>query len=132
MAGLVLKLRPHEELMINGVVLENGDRRALLRIKSDNAKILRMRGAVKAEDANTPAARACYIAQLAVGGLIAPPEATDMLSGAVEKLNGELTAEERADIEHHVAIGDFYRVMRALSTLIPRRAAADPAAEVRA
>ena len=32
MSGLVLKLGPHERIMINGVVVENGDRRARLNV----------------------------------------------------------------------------------------------------
>ena len=65
MAGLILKLRPHEELMINGVVVENGDRKARLRVKTDGAHILRLRDAMKPEDATTPLKRAYYIAQMA-------------------------------------------------------------------
>ena len=32
MSGLVLKLRPAERVLINGVVIENGDRRSRLNI----------------------------------------------------------------------------------------------------
>jgi len=129
MAGLVLKLRPREELVINGVLVENGDRKAMLRIKSEDAQILRLRGALKAEEANTPAARACYIAQLAVGGLVARREAAEMLAGAVAEMGEALSADARSDIDRHMAAGDFYPVMRMLSALIGRgqdgRATAD-------
>ena len=38
MSGLVLKLGPHERIMINGVVVENGDRRARLNVLTPDAK----------------------------------------------------------------------------------------------
>ncbi|MHA1128794.1 MAG: flagellar biosynthesis repressor FlbT, partial [Alphaproteobacteria bacterium] len=37
MSGLVLKLRPAERILINGVVVENGDRRAKLNVLTPNA-----------------------------------------------------------------------------------------------
>ncbi len=30
MAGLILKLRAHEQILVNGVVMQNGDRNARL------------------------------------------------------------------------------------------------------
>ncbi|MEO1424691.1 MAG: flagellar biosynthesis repressor FlbT, partial [Pseudomonadota bacterium] len=37
MSGLVIKLRPAERLMINGVVIENGDRRSRFNILTPDA-----------------------------------------------------------------------------------------------
>ena len=68
MPGLILKLRAHEQILVNGVVMQNGDRNARLIIKTPDAKILRLRDAIHPEDATTPVKRVCYIAQLAVAG----------------------------------------------------------------
>ena len=57
MGGLVLKLRPHEELMINGVLVENGERNTRLRVKTEGANILRLKDALRPEEATTPVAR---------------------------------------------------------------------------
>ena len=43
MSGLVLKLGPHERIMINGVVMENGDRRTRLNVLTPDANVLRLR-----------------------------------------------------------------------------------------
>ena len=59
MAGLILKLRPHEEFLINGVVVQNGDRKTRLRVKTDGAAILRLRDAIHPEEVNTPVRRVC-------------------------------------------------------------------------
>jgi flagellar protein FlbT len=48
--GLVLKLGPHERVLINGAVIENGDRRSKLAIMTPNAHILRLRDAIHPEE----------------------------------------------------------------------------------
>lgn len=54
MSGLVLKLGPKERVLVNGAVIENGDRRTRLSIVTPNANILRLRDAIHPEQANTP------------------------------------------------------------------------------
>lgn len=68
MSGLVLKLRPAERVLINGVVIENGDRRSRLNILTPNANILRLRDAIHPSEASTPVTRVCYLAQLILAG----------------------------------------------------------------
>ena len=75
MTGLVLKLGPHERVLINGAVVENGDRRSKLAIMTPNAHILRLRDAIHPEEVNTPVRRVCYIAQLVLSGDADPAEA---------------------------------------------------------
>jgi len=43
MAGLVLKLRPKERFMINGVVLQNGEKRSNIVVVSEDVNVLRLR-----------------------------------------------------------------------------------------
>ena len=68
MTGLILKLAPSERVLINGAVIENGDRRAKIAIRTPNAHILRLKDAIHPDHANTPVARVCYICQLILTG----------------------------------------------------------------
>jgi flagellar protein FlbT len=112
MGGLILKLRPHEELMINGVLVENGERNARLRVKTEGAHILRLRDAIKPEDATTPLTRAYYIAQLAVAGQMPDAQAAAIL---LDVLRGEPAF--TLELEDAVIRHDFYSVMRAFRDL---------------
>jgi len=86
MAGLKLKLGPDEQILINGVVVQNGNRQCQLTIKTPNANILRLRDAIHPSDANTPVSRACYVAQLAVAGEAEPDQACAELTQAIGQL----------------------------------------------
>ncbi len=123
MAGLILKLRPHEELLINGVVVENGDHKARLRVKTDGAHILRLRDAMKPEDATTPLKRAYYVAQMAVAGQLPNTIAADIARHALEKYAGPGAEETRRMVNLRLAKNEFYKVMRYLGEVI----AAEPA-----
>ena len=76
MSGLALKLAPKERVLINGVVVENGPRRAQLLIKTDNASVLRLRDALDEADVVGPASQAYFTAQRCVAGEITTQEAT--------------------------------------------------------
>ena len=54
--ALKLTLRPGEKLVINGAVVQNGDRRATM-VVQNRASILREKDILKPEDANTPVRR---------------------------------------------------------------------------
>lgn len=68
MTGLVLKLSPRERLLVNGAVIENGDKRARISILTANANILRLRDAVHPNEAHSPVRRLCYSVQLVLSG----------------------------------------------------------------
>jgi flagellar protein FlbT len=91
MSGLVLKLGPHERVLINGAVIENGDKRSKLAIMTPNANILRLRDAIHPEEANTPVRRVCYIAQLVLSGDADPAERGCSLLRGIEQLSQALT-----------------------------------------
>jgi len=124
MTGLVLKLGPHERIMINGVVMENGDRRARLNVLTPEANVLRLRDAIHPDEANTPVKRVCYIAQLVLAGEADPAEARRQLLRGIEQLSqvfqdvdsrGHLDTATAAVLENR-----FYQAMRALRCLLPR------------
>lgn len=125
--GLVLRLRPHEKFLVNGVVIENGDRRARLRVQTQDAKILRVRDALHPEEAVTPAKRLYYIAQLAVVGEADTDETKAALVPGLEALRdafGDRLCREDLDAALAEArAGRFYHVMRALNRVLPHEEA---------
>ncbi len=123
MPGLILKLRAHEQILVNGVVMQNGDRNARLIIKTPDAKILRLRDAIHPEDATTPVKRVCYVAQLAVAGETDLDRAGAELATGLAQLSDALAGVPGAEpIEEAVAMleqENFYGVLRALRRLLP-------------
>ncbi|EPX84151.1 Flagellar biosynthesis regulator FlbT [Rubellimicrobium thermophilum DSM 16684] len=124
MTGLVLKLGPHERVLVNGAVIENGDRRSRLSILTPHAHILRLRDAIRPGEANTPVRRVCYIAQLALSGDAPEGEARRQLLLGIEQLSQALrdpdSRQTLAEATAAVGAGDFYRALKRLRTLLPR------------
>ncbi len=126
MSGLVLKLSPGERVLINGAVIENGDRRSRLAIVTPNAHILRLRDAIHPEQANTPVRRVCYIAQLVLSGDVAPADARPQLLRGIEQLSQVLVDHDsRLQLSRATeAVLDeaHYQALKALRALLPREA----------
>jgi flagellar biosynthesis repressor protein FlbT len=124
MSGLVLKLGPRERVLVNGAVIENGDRRSRLAILTANAHILRLRDAIRPDEANTPVRRVCYIAQLVLSGDAPEDRARLQLLSGIEQLSQALRdADSRlalAEATQAVQAGDFYRALKRLRSLLPR------------
>lgn len=124
MTGLVLKLRPHERVLINGAVIENGDRRSRLSIKTPNVSILRLRDAIHPDQANTPVRRICYSAQLLLTG-DAPCE--NIHSELIKRIE-ELSQVFYDDDSHRLLAqattallnNQYYQCLKSLRGLIPR------------
>lgn len=124
MTGLVLKLGPHERVLINGAVVENGEKRSRLAIMTPNANILRLRDAIHPGQVNTPVRRVCYIAQLVLSGDAEAGEARQQLLRGIEQLSQvltdpdsrlQLTMASRAVLEDQ-----HYQALKALRSLLPR------------
>ena len=124
MTGLVLKLAPKERVVINGAVIENGDRRTRVSVLTPGANILRLRDAIHPEEANTPVRRICYIAQLVVSGDAEAEEAQSQLLRGIEQLSQVfLDPDSRLALTRAtdaVEKGQFYQGLRALRSLLPR------------
>ncbi len=123
MAGLILKLRAHEQILVNGVVMQNGERNARLIIKTPDAKILRLRDAIHPDEVDTPVKRVAYVAQLAVAGEAEPEEAAHQLARGIgqlaDALRGHPGATHLIEAQAALAKRNFYGVMRALRRLLP-------------
>ena len=124
MTGLVLKLGPHERVLINGAVVENGERRSRLAIMTPNANILRLRDAIHPEEVTTPVRRVCYVAQLVLSGDADAAEARLQLLRGIEQLSQVLTdTDSRAQLAlatKAVKEDQPYQALRALRSLLPR------------
>lgn len=124
MSGLVLKLGPKERVLINGAVIENGDRRSRLQILTPGAHILRLRDAIHPDEVTTPVRRVCYAAQLVLSGDADPDEARLPLLRHIEDLSQVFTdPDSRATLaEATQALIDnrHYRCLKALRALLPR------------
>ncbi|NWG92194.1 MAG: flagellar biosynthesis repressor FlbT [Parvularculaceae bacterium] len=123
MTGLVLKLKPHEKFLINGAVLQNGDRAARLRIRTAGASVLRLRDAMHPNDAVTPLRKIYYIAQLAIAGEVDEAAArAEMLEG-LRLLRADASAEVALAslevAEQALRDGKLFAAMRALKKAIP-------------
>ncbi len=124
MSGLVLKLAPKERVLINGAVIENGDRRGRLAVMTPNANILRLRDAIHPDEATTPVRRVCYATQLVLSGdsdaeatrlsLLRHIEELSQIFGDRDSRHALTEATEALIADHH------YRCLKALRTLLPR------------
>ncbi len=124
MSGLVLKLGPFERVLINGAVIENGDRRSKLAIMTPGANILRLRDAIHPEEANTPVRRVCYIAQLVLSGDADAGEMRMQLLRGIEQLSQVLTDPDSrrllGEASSAVLADQHYQALKALRGLLPR------------
>ncbi len=126
MSGLVIKLAPKERVLINGAVIENGDRRSRISIVTPNTNVLRLKDAIHPNAANTPVARICCTAQMILSGDLEPDAGRKQLLLGIEQLTQVfddrdsrqlLTQASNAAVENHI-----YRVLRNLRALLPREA----------
>lgn len=124
MSGLVLKLGPRERVLVNGAVIENGDRRSCLSIVTPNANILRLKDAIHPDEARTPVRRACYAAQLVLTGDAPSESSRQHLLRRIEELSHVfLDPDSRrllAQATDSVLTDQFYKCLKALRALIPR------------
>lgn len=124
MTGLVLKLGPRERVLINGAVIENGDRRSRLNIVTPAANILRLRDAIHPNEVTTPVRRVCYAMQLVLTGDADPADAKLQLMRGIEQLSQALTdPDSRTQLNlasNAVGEGNYYQALKALRNLLPR------------
>lgn len=121
--GLIIRLKPHEKCLINGAVIENGDRRVSFRVRSSNVNILRLRDAMHPDEATTPVKRLYYISQLALTGDMSPEEAEGKLTAGLdelaEALDRKLCGDIIAEAKNRSLSQQFFQVMRLLKLLMP-------------
>ncbi|MEO0819219.1 MAG: flagellar biosynthesis repressor FlbT [Pseudomonadota bacterium] len=123
MPGLILKLRAHEQILVNGVVMQNGDRNARLIIKTPDAKILRLRDAIHPDEVDTPVKRVCYVAQLAVAGEVDAEQAARELTRGIAQLTDALEGIAETELLDEALTElrkrNFYGCLRQLRKVLP-------------
>lgn len=124
MSFLNLRLAPNERVLINGAVIENGDRPTKIAIRTPNAKVLRLRDAMHPDNAKTPVSLACYTAQMILTGDIEPGEGRRQLLVSIEQLSQVFTDHDSrqllAEATEKITEDKIYSVMRRLRDLLPR------------
>ncbi len=124
MGGLVLKLAPKERVLINGVVIENGDRRSRFSIMTPQANVLRLRDAIHPDEVTTPVRRVCYAAQLVLSGDMDAEQARQQLLRRVEELSQVFTdADSRrvlSEATEALVAEQYYKCLKSLRSLLPR------------
>ncbi len=124
MSGLILKLSPKERVLVNGAVIENGDRRSRLSILTPDANILRLRDAIHPEDAKTPVRRVCFAIQLVLSGDTNPKDAHLPLLRQIEELSQVFTDPDSRthlmEATKSLIDNQHYRALKALRALLPR------------
>ncbi len=121
MPGLALKLAPREQVLINGVIVENGPRRTQIVIMSEDAAVLRMREALEPSEVIGPASRAYFAAQTALAGIIpkdANCEAIDTFDTLAAHYRDEGMVKAVTDARNAFDKGNFYRAMRYLKPCV--------------
>jgi flagellar protein FlbT len=123
-SGLILKLGPKERILVNGAVIENGERRSRLAIMTPDANILRLRDAIHPEDAKTPVKRACYAVQLVLSGDATANETKHALLRNIEELSQvfvDMDSRQLIDTASGaLSRGDHYHCLKSLRSLLPR------------
>ena len=124
--GLIIKLAPNERILINGAVIENGERRTRLAIKTPNANILRLSDAIHPDQARTPVTRAILLCQMMLSGDVDPGDGRRRLLRSLEELSRVFTdPDSHAIIARATAatIGEnAYLAMKTLRMLVDREA----------
>lgn len=125
MSGLVLSLAPHESFIVNGAVLENGDRPSRIRIKDGDARVLRCSDALRPEEVDTPVKQVYFAVQLLITGdldtkvaLPAIYDECDKLDDAFASIDPKIIGTLRERLEN----GNFYSALCHLRQVIPLEA----------
>ena len=121
MSGLVLALTPGEKFIVNGALMENGEKPSRIRIKDNNARVLRCSDAILPEDVNTPVKQVFFAVQLLITGdldedvaLPAIYSECDKLEGVFNPISPNLISTARSMIER----GNYYSALCFLKQVI--------------
>ncbi len=78
MAGLVLSLKANEKFLVNGALVQNGDKRGQIHLPDSSVNVLRVSDCLHPDEINTPVRHAYYLTQI-------------LLSGDADRESGALT-----------------------------------------
>jgi flagellar protein FlbT len=118
---LKLSLKPGEKFVLNGAVVQNGDRRGVLMLQN-KASVLREKDIMQAEQANTPARRVyfpvmmMYLSELEAQQIF--PEFTTRLNEFMSVIRNPKILADCLNISRCVMAKDYYKALMLCRKLI--------------
>ena len=119
---LKLSLKPGEKFVLNGAVVQNGDRRSALLLQN-KASVLREKDIMQAEEAATPARRIYFPVMMmylepAGGGESLHDEFVQRLSEFMGAVRNPDVLTDCVNISRHVMIREYYKALMLCRRLI--------------
>ena len=120
---LKLSLKPGEKFVLNGAVVQNGDRRSSLLLQN-KASVLREKDIMQADEAASPARRIyfpvmmMYLDQAAAGGDTLHDEFMQRLSEFMGAVRNPDILTDCVNISRHVMIKEYYKALMLCRRLI--------------
>ncbi|TMV77902.1 flagellum biosynthesis protein FlbT [Thioclava sp. BHET1] len=118
--GLKLTLKPNEQVVVNGCVIRNSDRRHVLTIEN-RADVVRGEDLLDEKGAATPVKQAYFLIQTA----LIRPETREKLVPVIQdmlvKIAGVFSRDKTGGVfsaAHYIAVQDYYKAMTALRPLM--------------
>ena len=128
---LKLSLKPGEKFVLNGAVVQNGDRRGVL-VLQNKANVLREKDIMQEEEANSPARRIYFPVMMMYLDAEQPSLYFETFGARLAEFVGVVHSPEAMSdclrASKHVAAGEYYKALMACRRLIEfedRRIGAD-------
>ncbi|MFN3931712.1 MAG: flagellar biosynthesis repressor FlbT [Brevundimonas sp.] len=118
---LKLSLKPGEKFVLNGAVVQNGDRRGVL-ILQNKASVLREKDIMQLEDVNTPARRVYFpVMMMYLDEASAPKVYDEFARRLTEFMSATRNPQVQADCvaaSRHVMSREYYKALMAARKLV--------------
>ena len=118
---LKLSLKPGERFVLNGAVVQNGDRRGVL-VLQNKASVLREKDIMQQEEASTPARRIYFpVMMMYLDETAAPTYFEEFASRLAEFMGAISNADVLADcvvVSKHVLAREYYKALMACRQII--------------
>ena len=121
MSGLMLKLAPGERFIINGTLLENGDKPGRIRVPSPDVMVLRCRDALKPSEVDTPVKQVYYAIQLLITKDLEEDDTVPAIHRACDELKDAfhiLKPELIPTLQEMIRRGNYYSALCYLKPII--------------
>lgn len=121
MSGLMLKLAPGERFIINGTLLENGDKPGRIRVPSPDVMVLRCRDALKPSEVDTPVKQVYYAIQLLITKDLEEEDTVPAIHRACDDLKDAfhiLKPELIPTLQEMIRRGNYYSALCYLKPII--------------